>query len=137
MKYLMVALLALVACSCTQSYVYESQQRAGDKYDVQWITQEESIQTCIIVSSGPVTTSKDGLKTLTHKFVPKLGSLLIYDMSGALIESVPLKDWIYYCNAKGYIKIARTKRISNIMDEDYRVMDYELIDHLKSTKRIP
>lgn len=117
--------------------MYEGQQRGGDPYQVEWITLNGAVMTCFLIDSGSVTTSSEGLTAGTHKFVPDGDTLNIYDSSGVLVESLPIKDCIFYCSAKGYTKITRTNKISDFIKEDYLDMSAKLVDHLRATKAIP
>ncbi len=129
----------MITVSCKSTYSFEGQQRGGDRYQVEWITTRGEVATCLVIDShsGGVTTHPDALETTSHKFVVKDGMLHIYDYASILRESVPIRDYIFYCSAKGYTKILRTEEISDLISGDYREMKFELIDHLVLKKLIP
>jgi len=139
MKIMLIAAIGMVTLSCKPSYSYEGQQRGGDPYHVEWITDGGHVDTCFVIesSSSTFTTSTDGITINSLKFSPEGRTLVISDTAGAVKESPGIKDFIYFCSSGGYKKIKRSKEISDFISDDYRNMDYQLIDYLVSKKLIP
>ncbi len=125
--------------SCKPSYSYEGQQRGGDPYRIEWITEDGEVATCFVIesSSSTHTASTDGIIVNSLRFTPEGRTLVISDAAGTVKESPRIKDYIYFCSPGGYKKIKRSKDLSDLMREDYRVMDHKLIDHLVAKKLIP
>ena len=139
MKIVLIAAIGLASLSCKPSYSYEGQQRGGDPYRVEWITDDGQVATCFVIetSSSTQTASTDGIVVNSLKFSPEGRTLVITDAAGTVKESPGIKDYIYFCSSGGYKKITRSQDISDLMRDDYRDMDHKLIDHLISKKLIP
>lgn len=139
MKLMLIAAIGMVSLSCKPSYSYEGQQRGGDPYRVEWITDDGQVATCFVIesSSSTYTVSTDGIVVSSLKFSPEGRTLVITDTAGAVKESPGIKDFIYFCSSGGYKKIKRSQDISDLMGDDYRYMGHKLIDHLVSKKLIP
>ena len=139
MKIVLIALIGLASLSCKPSYSYEGQQRGGDPYCVEWITEGGQVATCFVIdsSSSTHTVSTDGIVVNSLKFSPGRRTLVVTDAAGTVKESPSIKDYIYFCSSGGYKKITRSQDISDLMREDYRDMDHKLIDYLVTKKLIP
>jgi hypothetical protein len=139
MKIILIAAIGMASLSCKPSYSYEGQQRGGDPYRIEWITKDGEVATCFVIdsSSSPHTASTEGIIVNSLRFTPEGRTLVISDAAGTVKESPRIQDYIYFCSSGGYKKIKRSKDISDLMREDYRVMDHKLIDHLVSKKLIP
>ena len=139
MKIVLIAAIGMALLSCKPSYSYEGQQRGGDPYRIEWITEDGEVATCFVIesSSSTHTASTDGIIFNSLRFTPEGRTLVISDTAGTVKESPQIKDYIYFCSPGGYKKIKRSKDISDLMREDYRVMDHKLIDHLVGKKLIP
>lgn len=139
MKIMLVAIIGMALLSCKPSYSYEGQQRGGDPYHIEWITEDGHVATCFVIedSSSTYTISADGILVNSVKFSPEGRKLMIADAAGSVKESPRIEDFIYYCSSRGYKKINRTQDISDLIRYDYRDMDHKLIDHLVSKKLIP
>ena len=139
MKIMLIAAIGMASLSCKPSYSYEGQQRGGDPYRIEWITDDGHVATCFVIESSTSTrmASTDGIVINSLKFTPGARTLVISDAAGAVKESPGIQDFIYFCSSGGYKKIKRSQDISNLIREDYRDMDHKLIDYLVSKKLIP
>jgi len=72
MKIVLIAAIGLGSLSCKPSYSYEGQQRGGDPYRVEWITDDGQVATCFVIetSSSTQTASTDGIVVNSLKFSP-------------------------------------------------------------------
>jgi hypothetical protein len=111
MKILLIPLIGLASLSCKPSYSYEGQQRGGDPYRIEWITEDGQVATCFVIdsSSSTHTVSTDGIVVNSLKFSPDGRTLVITDTAGTVRESPGIKDYIYFCSSVGYKKITRSQ----------------------------
>ncbi len=139
MKIVPLLAVSVVSLSCKPSYSYEGQQRAGDPYQVEWITDDGKVATCFVIesASSTFTASSDGIVINAVRFAPDGDNLVISDVAGGVKESARIDEFIYFCSSGGYEKINRSEKISDLIRDDYRDMDHELIDYLISNKLIP
>lgn len=139
MKIVLIAAIGMASLSCKPSYSYEGQQRGGDPYSIEWITEDGEVATCFVIQSSSTTrtASTDGITVNSLSFRPDGRTLVISDTAGTVKESPRIQDYIYFCSSGGYKKIKRSQDISDLMRGDYRDMDHKLIDHLVSMKLIP
>lgn len=139
MKIVLIAAIGMASLSCKPSYSYEGQQRGGDPYHVEWISEDGKVATCIVIenSSSTTTASTKGIEVNSLRFTPEGRTLVISDSTGKVKESPRIEDYIYFCSSEGYKKIKRSQDISDLMCDDYRNMDHKLIDHLAFKKLIP
>ena len=139
MKILLTASIVITLISCKPTYTYEGQQRGSDPYHVTWITRNGEVATCFVIENAtPTTTCSDqGIELHSYGFKPEGGMIVVSDATGTVKESPQIKDYIYFCSPRGYKKIKRNQDISDLIRDDYRVMDHKLIDHLVSKKLIP
>lgn len=139
MKWILIIAMGLALPSCKPSYSFEGQQRGGDPYRIDWITDDGRVATCIVVqgSSSTTTTTAGGIEVNSLTFTPEGSTLVISDAAGGVKERLRIEDYIFFCSQRGYKKIKRSRDISSFISDDYRHMDCKLIDHLVSTRIIP